>query len=84
MASGREPAHVGADFGDDHLRAQVAHAVDGAQLAHRITETGKVTVHLLIDLGDSFRQGIDLAQMRPRKWYRKPPAEEPRESLKTA
>jgi len=28
--------------------------------------------------------GIDLAQMRPRKWYRKPPAEEPRESLKTA
>ena len=28
--------------------------------------------------------GIDLAQTRPRKWYRKPPAEEPTESLKTA
>ena len=28
--------------------------------------------------------GIDLAQTRPRKWYRKPPAEEPKESLKTA
>ncbi len=28
--------------------------------------------------------GIDLAQTRPRKWYRKPPAEEPIESLKTA
>ena len=28
--------------------------------------------------------GIDLTQTRPRKWYRKPPAEEPRESLKTA
>ena len=28
--------------------------------------------------------GIDLAQTRPRKWYRKPLAEEPRESLKTA
>ena len=28
--------------------------------------------------------GIDLAQARARKWYRKPPAEEPRESLKTA
>jgi transposase len=28
--------------------------------------------------------GIDLTQTRPRKWYRKPPAEEPIESLKTA
>jgi transposase len=28
--------------------------------------------------------GIDLAQTRPRKWYRKPPVEEPTESLKTA
>ncbi len=28
--------------------------------------------------------GIDLTQTRPRKWYRKPPAEESRESLKTA
>jgi transposase len=28
--------------------------------------------------------GIDLAQTRPRKWYRKPPAEEPIGSLKTA
>src|SRR5580704_9267021 len=27
--------------------------------------------------------GIDLTQTRPRKWYRKPPAEEPTESLKT-
>ena len=28
--------------------------------------------------------GIDLTQTRPRKWYRKPPAEEPTVSLKTA
>ena len=28
--------------------------------------------------------GIDLTQTRPRKWYRKPPAEESTESLKTA
>jgi hypothetical protein len=28
--------------------------------------------------------GIDVAQTRPRKWYRKPAAEEPIESLKTA
>ena len=28
--------------------------------------------------------GIDLTQTRPRKWYRKPPVEEPKESLKTA
>ena len=28
--------------------------------------------------------GIDLSQTRPRKWYRKPPAEEPIKSLKTA
>ena len=28
--------------------------------------------------------GIDLAQTERRKWYRKPPAEEPTESLKTA
>ena len=28
--------------------------------------------------------GIDLTQTRPRKWYRKPPVEEPTESLKTA
>jgi transposase len=28
--------------------------------------------------------GIDLSQTRPRKWYRKPVAEEPTESLKTA
>jgi len=28
--------------------------------------------------------GIDLTQTRPRKWYRKPVAEEPTESLKTA
>jgi len=28
--------------------------------------------------------GIDLTQTRPRKWYRKPPSEEPRESLKSA
>jgi len=28
--------------------------------------------------------GIDLAQTRPRKWYRKPSHEEPTESLKTA
>ena len=28
--------------------------------------------------------GIDLSQTRARKWYRKPPAEEPTESLKTA
>ena len=28
--------------------------------------------------------GIDLTQTRPRKWYRKPPLEEPIESLKTA
>lgn len=28
--------------------------------------------------------GIDLTQARPRKWYRKPPAEESTESLKTA
>ena len=28
--------------------------------------------------------GIDLAQTERRKWYRKPPSEEPRESLKTA
>jgi len=28
--------------------------------------------------------GIDLTQTRPRKWYRKSSAEEPRESLKTA
>jgi transposase len=28
--------------------------------------------------------GIDLAQTERRKWYRKPPLEEPRESLKTA
>jgi transposase len=28
--------------------------------------------------------GIDLTQTRPRKWYRKAPAEEPTESLKTA
>ena len=28
--------------------------------------------------------GIDLTQTRPRKWHRKPPAEEPTESLKTA
>ena len=28
--------------------------------------------------------GIDLAQTERRKWYRKPPVGEPRESLKTA
>ena len=28
--------------------------------------------------------GIDLSQTRPRKWYRKPPVEEPEKSLKTA
>ena len=28
--------------------------------------------------------GIDLTETRPRKWYRKPPVEEPRESLETA
>jgi hypothetical protein len=28
--------------------------------------------------------GIDLAQTERRKWYRKPPVEEPKESLKTA
>ena len=28
--------------------------------------------------------GIDLSQTQPRKWYRKPPAEEPIKSLKTA
>ena len=28
--------------------------------------------------------GIDLTQTRSRKWYRKPPVEEPTESLKTA
>ncbi len=28
--------------------------------------------------------GIDLAQTERRKWYRKPPVEEPTESLKTA
>jgi transposase len=28
--------------------------------------------------------GIDLTQTQPRKWYRKPPLEEPIESLKTA
>ena len=28
--------------------------------------------------------GIDLKQTERRKWYRKPPLEEPRESLKTA
>lgn len=28
--------------------------------------------------------GIDLTQTRPRKWYRKPPAEESTESLRTA
>jgi len=28
--------------------------------------------------------GIDLTQTRPRKWYRKPPAEESTDSLKTA
>jgi transposase len=28
--------------------------------------------------------GIDLAQTERRKWHRKPPAEEPKESLKTA
>jgi transposase len=28
--------------------------------------------------------GIDLTQTRPRKWYRKPPSEESKESLKTA
>jgi transposase len=28
--------------------------------------------------------GIDLVQTRPRKWYRKPMAEEPSKSLKTA
>ena len=28
--------------------------------------------------------GIDLAQTRPRKWYRKVPGKEPTESLKTA
>jgi hypothetical protein len=27
---------------------------------------------------------IDLAQTERRKWYRKPPVEEPKESLKTA
>lgn len=67
VSRGRESAHVDADFAADHLRAQIAHAMDAAQLTHRITKRGEITVHLLVDLGDSVRQGIDLAQMQPQQ-----------------
>ena len=63
MPRGREPAHVGADLGDDHLRGQVTDAWDGAQQADCLADGIEVAVHLCVNLGDGGSQCIDLAQV---------------------
>ena len=52
MAGGGEAAHVGADFGDDHLSRQVTDTRDGPQQTDRRAERGEITLHLRVDLGD--------------------------------
>src|SRR4051812_15447400 len=64
VAGGREAVHVDANLGDDDLRGQVTDAGDGAQQPDRLTERVEIAVHLLVDLGDGGRQGIDLTQVQ--------------------
>jgi hypothetical protein len=42
VGGGGEPAHVGADFGDDDLRGQDAR--DGPQQPNRVTERGEFAI----------------------------------------
>ena len=64
MAGGGEPAHVGADLGDDDLGGQVTDARDGAQQADRLAERVEVAAHLHVDLGDGGRQRVELPQVQ--------------------
>ena len=63
MAGGGKASHVGADLGDDDLRAQVTDARDGPQQADRCAERVAIAVHLRVDLGDGGIERIDLAQV---------------------
>ena len=44
MPGGGEPGHVGADLGEDHIRAGQADAGDLIQPGHRVGERGGVCV----------------------------------------
>ena len=83
-----------------HIRLVRHHrvdAVDGLALFHEVEAVAGNEAHVFGIVLEQFLDprvaheelalllgGIDLAQTERRKWYRKPPAEEPIESLKTA
>jgi len=67
VACGGEPAHVGADLGDDDLGGQVTDAGDGAQQLDRLAERVQAAVHLRVDLGQGGVERVDLAQVQPQQ-----------------
>ena len=64
MTGGGEAAHVGADLGDDRLRAQRAHPGGGAHEFDGDPKGGKTFVHLPINGGDRGIDPIDLPEMQ--------------------
>ena len=65
MAGSREAAHVGADLGDDHLGAELAHPGDRGQLLDGVTKGSKTGIDLPVNLGDAGIERVDLLQMQP-------------------
>ena len=63
MRRGGEPAHVGADLGDDDLGAELADAGDGAQLLDGVTKGGEAGLDLPVDSSDGGIERVDLLQM---------------------
>ena len=64
MAFGREPAHVGADLGDDDLRANFSNAGDCHDLADCGPKRRDACLHLLVDRGNGCIESIDLIEMK--------------------
>ena len=63
VAVGREPVHVDADLGDDHLGGKGLDARGRAQLFDGGTKGRDIALYLLIDLGDGGFERIDLLEM---------------------
>ncbi len=64
MGGSGKTAHLGADFGDDHLGAQITDPRDGPQQADGLAERVEIAVHLCVDLGNGGVQRLDLAQVQ--------------------
>ena len=64
MAFGWEPAHVGADLGDNNLRANFSNAGDCHHLADCGPKRCDACLNLLIDHNDGCIESINLIEMK--------------------